>query len=227
VLFTLGSVFAIAEGIDKLVHPTPIDSVGWAYGVLGIAIVLETLSLRTARREASSVRRGRTWWQFIHTTKNPELPVVLLEDTGALVGLFLAFVGITLNEITGNNRWDALGSLGIGVLLGLIAAVLAVEMKSLLIGEATSPQREAAIRDAVLDGPEVSRVIHLRTSHLGPEEILLATKLEFNTDSVRELARAIDIVEARVRASVPEATMIFIEPDLYRADDGSEGASHE
>jgi divalent metal cation (Fe/Co/Zn/Cd) transporter/ketosteroid isomerase-like protein len=222
-LFTLGSVFAIAEGIDKLVHPTPIDSVGWAYGVLGVALVLETLSLRTARRESNLLRRGRTWWQFIHTTKNPELPVVLLEDTGALAGLFLAFVGITLNEITGDNRWDALGSLGIGVLLGLIAAVLAVEMKSLLIGEATSPQREAAIRDAMLDGPEVSRIIHLRTSHLGPEDILLATKVEFTTDSVQELARAIDRVEARVRASVPETTMIFIEPDLYRSVNGAEG----
>jgi cation diffusion facilitator family transporter len=224
VLFTLGSLLAIAEGVDKLVHPTPIDSVAWAYGVLGVAVVLEAFSLRTARKEASPIRRGRTWWQFIHTTKNAELPVVLLEDTGALAGLFLAFVGITLNEITGNNRWDALGSLGIGVLLALIAGVLAFEMKSLLIGESASPAREDAIREAVLAGPEVSRVIHLRTTHLGPDDVLLAAKLEFTTDSVHELAHVIDVVEARVRASVPETTMIFIEPDLYRPD-GERGSA--
>jgi cation diffusion facilitator family transporter len=216
VLFTLGSMFAIVEGIDKLLHPEHLDSPIVAYTVLGIAIVAEGLSLRTARNEANSIRRGRTWWRFVRTTKNPELPVVLLEDTGALVGLVFALVGITLAEVTGNARWDAVGSIGIGLLLGTIAIVLAIEMKSLLIGEAASPGVEEQLRSAILDGPEVTRIIHLRTQYLGPEQLLLATKLEFAATTATEVAVAIDVVEARVRAGTPEATLIFVEPDLFR-----------
>jgi cation diffusion facilitator family transporter len=216
VLFTLGSLFALGEGIDKLVHPEAIESPAVAYVVLALAIVLEGLSLRTARRESIPSRGGRSWWQFIHTTKNPELPVVLLEDTGALIGLLLALIGITLAEITGNDRWDAMGSLAIGALLGVIAIVLAIEMKSLLIGESASPELEERVRGAIHDGPEVTRLIHLRTMHLGPDDVLVATKLEFAADTVAELAHAIDTVEARVRTSVPAARLIFVEPDLYR-----------
>jgi len=218
VLFTLGGMFAIVEGIDKLFHPEHIDSPVVAFTVLGIAIVAEGLSLRTARNEANPIRRGRTWWRFVRTTKNPELPVVLLEDTGALVGLAFALIGITLAEVTGNARWDAVGSIGIGVLLVIIAVVLAIEMKSLLIGESASPVVEQRIRDAILDGPEVKRIIHLRTQHLGPEDLLLATKLEFAATTMPEMAAAIDTVEARVRAGSPEARLIFMEPDLYRPE---------
>ena len=218
VLFTLGGMFAIVEGIDKLFHPEHIDSPVVAFTVLGIAIVAEGLSLRTARNEANPIRRGRTWWRFVRTTKNPELPVVLLEDTGALVGLAFALIGITLAEVTGNARWDAVGSIGIGVLLVIIAVVLAIEMKSLLIGESVSPVVEQRIRDAILDGPEVKRIIHLRTQHLGPEDLLLATKLEFAATTMPEMAAAIDTVEARVRAGSPEARLIFMEPDLYRPE---------
>ena len=225
VLFTLGSMFALFEGVEKLIQPEHIESPIVAYVVLAVAIVLEGLSLRTARREANPSREGRSWWQFIHTTKNPELPVVLLEDTGALVGLFMALVGITLAEVTGNDRWDAVGSLAIGVLLGVIAIVLAIEMKSLLIGEAASPALEARIRTAIHDGDEVTRVIHLRTMHLGPDDVLVATKLEFSASTVPEVARAIDTVEARVRTSVPEARLMFVEPDLYRRDGGETGVT--
>jgi ketosteroid isomerase-like protein len=143
--------------------------------------------------------------------------VVLLEDTGALVGLMFALIGISLAEITGNARWDALGSIGIGLLLGVIAVVLAIEMKSLLIGEAVAPRVGAAIRDAMLDGPEVKRIIHLRTLHLGPDDVLLAAKLEFASDSIPSLADAIDTVEARVRTSTPIVRLIYFEPDLYDA----------
>jgi cation diffusion facilitator family transporter len=218
VLFTLGALFALAEGIDKLLHPEPIESPAVAYTVLAVAIVLEALSLRTARRESLPSRGDRSWWDFIHTTKNPELPVVLLEDTGALTGLGLALVGITVAEVTGNDRWDAMGSIAIGLLLGVIAIVLAIEMKSLLIGEAADPATERLVRDAVLAGPEVTRLIHLRTLHLGPEDVLVAMKLEFRAREVEELASAIDIVEARVRASVPAARLMFVEPDLYRPE---------
>ena len=218
VLFTLGSMFALAEGVDKLVHPKELESPIWAFGVLGIAIVLEGWSLRTARHEAMPNRRGRTWWRFIRTTKSPELPVVLLEDSGALVGLLFALVGISLAEITGNPRWDAMGSIGIGLLLGVIAVILAIEMKSLLIGEAAAPRVDTIIRDAILDGTEVARIIHLRTLHLGPDDLLLAAKLEFTCDSIPALARAIDTVEARVRTSTPIVGLIYFEPDLYDAD---------
>jgi len=221
VLFTLGSMFALYEGIEKLLHPEALESPIWAFAVLFIAIVLEGWSLRTARHEAKPSRGKRSWWRFIRTTKSPELPVVLLEDTGALAGLVFAFIGISLAELTGNARWDALGSIGIGILLGVIAVVLAIEMKSLLIGEAVSPDVDASIRTAILDGPEVSRVIHLRTSHLGPDDVLLAAKLEFTCDTTATLARAIDTVEARVRTSTPIIRLIFFEPDFYdptRAD---------
>jgi cation diffusion facilitator family transporter len=218
VLFTLGGMFAIVEGVDKLFHPEHLDSPIVAYTVLAIAIVAEGLSLRTARHEANGIRRGRTWWRFVRTTKNPELPVVLLEDTGALIGLVFAFLGITLAEITGNARWDAVGSIAIGILLGALAIILAIEMKSLLIGEAASPVVEQRIRDAILGGPEVKRIIHMRTQHLGPEELVLATKLEFTATTMPEMATAIDTVEARVRAGTPEATLIFMEPDLFQPD---------
>jgi cation diffusion facilitator family transporter len=216
VLFSLGSLFAIFEGIDKLRNPEHLESPIWAFTVLGIAIVLETLSLRTARREAMPMRGGKSWWDFVHTTKTAEIPVVLLEDTGALLGLGIALVGITLAEVTGDDRWDAAGSLGIGVLLGVIAVVLAIEMKSLLIGEAVSPELDGQIRTAIADGPEVQRIIHLRTLHLGPDDVLVATKVEFAPAMMSDLPRAIDAVETRVRASVPVAKLIFMEPDVYR-----------
>jgi cation diffusion facilitator family transporter len=238
VLFTLGSLFALSEGVQKLVNPKNLDSPVVAFAVLGIALVLEGASLRTAQREAASTRRGRTWWAFIRTTKSPELPVVLLEDSGALAGLVFAVIGISLAELTGNPRWDAMGSIAIGLLLGVIALVLAIEMKSLLIGEAVGPRVEARIRDAIRDGPEVTHIIHLRTLHLGPEDVLVATKLEFACDTIPGLAHAIDTVEARVRAAVPVARLIFIEPDLYDpnrraepstlpADDNGSGDSQE
>jgi cation diffusion facilitator family transporter len=219
VLFSLGSLFAIVEGVEKLIHPEHLEDPIWAFGVLGVAIVLEALSLRTARREALAMRGRQSWWRFIHTTKNAELPVVLLEDSGALIGLGIALVGIALAEVTGTPEWDAMGSLGIGLLLGVIAIVLAIEMKSLMIGEAVSPEVEQRIRDAMTSGPEVRRVIHLRTRHLGPDDVLVAAKLELECDTMPALTRSIDVIEARVRDAVPSARLIFIEPDVYRADE--------
>jgi cation diffusion facilitator family transporter len=215
VLFTLGAMFALYEGIEKLIEPKELDSPIWAFSVLGIAIVLEGWSLRTARHEATPARGRKSWWSFIRTTKSPELPVVLLEDTGAIVGLVFALIGISLAELTGNPRWDAMGSIGIGLLLGVIAIILAIEMKSLLIGEAVSPEVDTTIRGAILAGPEVSRIIHLRTSHLGPDDVVLAAKLEFSAGTTRELASAINTVEARVRDSTSIVKLIFFEPDFY------------
>jgi cation diffusion facilitator family transporter len=217
VLFSLGALFAIAEGVGKLRTPHRLESPLWALAVLVISLALETVSLVTARREANHLRRGESWVAFIRHTKNPELPVVLLEDVGALVGLVFATLGIGLAIATGDARFDAAGSVAIGVLLGMIAVVLAIEMKSLLIGEAASPADVAKIRNAMATAPHVARVIHLRTLHLGPDDLLVASKLAFDPKlDFESLARAIDETERRVRAVVPAARLIFLEPDVYR-----------
>jgi cation diffusion facilitator family transporter len=221
VLFSVGSVFAIYEGISKVIHVHVLDQPEVAFAVLGISIVLESLSMRTAVRAARSSRGDRSWWRYIRTAKTPELPVVLLEDFGALVGLVLATVGIALNVITGDARYDAVAGIAIGALLGVIAVVLAVEMKSLLIGEAASPDDLEAIRAAIVNGTEVDRLIHLRTEHLGPEDLLVAAKVDLTPAADRDTARAIDRVEARIRARVPHARVIYLEPDEYRADHGA------
>jgi cation diffusion facilitator family transporter len=217
-LFSLGGLFAMYEGVDKLLNPHELESAAIALGVLGVAIVLETVSFRTAFVESASVKGDESWWHFIRRSKSPELPVVLLEDTGALLGLVLAFVGVSVAEVTGNPRWDAVGSVGIGILLVVIAIVLAIEMKSLLIGESAAAQMESAIRDAIVDGGEVRRIIHLRTLHLGPDELLVAAKIDVDSSSVPDIARAIDAVETRVRAAVPIARVMYLEPDLYRSE---------
>ncbi len=217
VLFSVGGLFAIYEGIEKLLHPHSVESAGWAVGVLVVAAVLESLSFRTARREARPLRHNQSMLTFIRRTKNPELPVVLLEDSGALVGLFFALAGIVLAEITGNSRYDAIGSLAIGVLLVVIASLLAVEMSSLVVGESASPREVEAIEQAIARGPNVKRLIHLRTLHLGPEDVLVAAKVEFDAGlSVRDLANSIDGTEVEIRGALPEARLVFIEPDVYR-----------
>jgi cation diffusion facilitator family transporter len=218
VLFSLGSVFAVYEGINKILHVHVLDQPEVAFAVLGVSFVLETLSMRTATRAARGLRGDRSWWTFIRTAKTPELPVVLLEDFAALVGLVLAAIGIALNVITGDPRYDAAAGIAIGVLLGVVAALLAVEMKSLLIGEAASPEDLAAIRAAIVNGPEVDRLIHLRTEHLGPEDLLVAAKVDLSPTADRDTARAIDRVEARIRTRVPHARVIYLEPDEYRAE---------
>jgi divalent metal cation (Fe/Co/Zn/Cd) transporter len=219
VLFTLGGAFALYEGIEKLRHPHEVDSLWWAVGILAVAVVLEGSSFRTARREAAEVRGDAGWVAFIRRAKSPELPVVLLEDLGALVGLAFALGGVLLAHATGNPRFDAAGSIAIGLLLGTIATVLAVEMKGLLIGEGASPERLELIADEIAAAPSVARLIHLRTEHLGPDELLVAAKVEFARHlDVAALARAIDEVERRVRGAVPEARLIYLEPDIARAD---------
>jgi cation diffusion facilitator family transporter len=217
VLFSLGSLFAIYEGIAKVLHPHDLTDPAWAVGILVTGIVLEGFSFRTALKEARAIKGQASWWRFIRRTKNPELPVVLLEDLGALLGLLIAMAGVALAATTGDPRYDALGSIGIGVLLGVIAIVLAVEMKSLLIGESAAPRHEEAIRAASLGQPGVRRVIHLRTQHIGPDELLVGAKVEFDpTLDVRALADRIDALEARIRAALPFSAYVYIEPDVFR-----------
>lgn len=218
VLFTLGSLFALFEGIEKVRHPHEVESIVWAVAILVFAIVLETFSLRTAIHESrDGARKAGSWWKFIRTSKTPELPVVLLEDIGAMVGLFFALGGVALAQLTGNPRWDAVGSIAIGLLLGVIAVTLVVEMKSLLIGESASPQELAAIRSAIESDGGRCRLIHIRTQHLGPDELLVGAKVEFDRSlDFSQVAEAIDAVEARVRAAVPSARVIYLEPDVAK-----------
>ncbi|MFE3994434.1 cation diffusion facilitator family transporter [Streptomyces goshikiensis] len=219
VLFTVGGMFAIYEGIEKIKEPHPIEAWYWPVGVLVFAIVAEGFSFRTAIKESNEIRGGLSWGQFIKRAKAPELPVVLLEDFGALVGLVLALGGVGLALATGDGVWDGIGTLCIGVLLIVIAIVLAAETKSLLLGEAAGTEDVEKIKTALVDGDVVTRVIHMRTLHLGPEELLVAAKIAVqHDDTATEVADAINAAEARIRAAVPIARVIYLEPDIYHAE---------
>ncbi len=220
VLFSVGGLFALYEAWHKWSDPHPIDAWQWVpVVVLVAAIGMETFSFRTAIVESNRVRGSRSWVDFVRTAKAPELPVVLLEDLGALLGLVFALLGVSLTLATDDGRWDAAGTAMIGVLLVVIAAVLAVEMKSLLLGEGASPEAIRRIEQALVGGPDdgVTSVIHMKTLHLGPEELLVAAK--FGVDAAAtgaDIARMIDEAEARIRAAEPVARVIYLEPALPR-----------
>jgi cation diffusion facilitator family transporter len=217
-LFTVGAAFSIYDGIHKILSPGHLDSPAVAYAVLGLSFVLEGLSLRTAIREANEVRqKGHGWRQFVHATKTPELPVVLLEDSAALIGLCFAFLGVLLSQLTGHEEWDGVGSVGIGLLLACAAFIVGYETKSLLIGESASEETTAQIVAALEGGPEKFRLIHLRTSHIGPDNLLVAGKIGVAAElTAADLTAGIDAAEKRVRAAVPIAETIYLEPDIYR-----------
>ena len=215
VLFSVGGMFAIYEGYEKIKDPHEIEHWYWPVGVLVFAIIAEAFSFRTAIKESNPLRGKQSWSQFIRRAKAPELPVVLLEDLGALVGLVLALGGVGLALATGNGVWDGVGTLCIGVLLIVIAIVLAAETKSLLLGESAGVDEVRKIEAAMVDGDTVTRVIHMRTLHLGPEELLVAAKLAVrHDDTAAEVAAAINAAEARIREAVPIARAIYLEPDL-------------
>ncbi|MFF8847770.1 cation diffusion facilitator family transporter [Streptomyces sp. NPDC015127] len=216
VLFSVGGMFAIYEGYEKIKHPHEIEAWYWPVGVLVFAIIAETFSFRTAIKESNLLRGKLSWTQFVRRAKAPELPVVLLEDLGALVGLILALVGVSLALVTGDGVWDGIGTLCIGVLLIIIAVVLAAETKSLLLGEAAGTDEVEKIKDALVDGEVVTRIIHMRTLHLGPEELLVAAKIAVqHEDTAAEVAEAINAAEDRIRQAVPIARVIYLEPDIY------------
>ena len=219
-LFSIGSLFAIYEGVEKIRHPHEIESPAWAFGVLSIAIVLEGWSFRTAIVESNLVRGDNSWVSFVRHAKVPELPVVLLEDLGAMVGLVIALGALAIAEVADAPVWDGIGTLSIGILLGLIAVVLAIEMRSLLLGEGARTKDLVAIRAAIESDEGVDKLIHLRTQHIGPDELLVVAKIHFDSDySMNELADAIDRVERAVRERVPIARPMYIEPDIWRVQD--------
>ena len=230
VLFSVGGLFALYEGYHKIQHPEPIHSWQWVpVVVLVIAIGLESYSFMTAIRESNHTRGKVTWVNFVRRAKAPELPVVLLEDTGALIGLVLALFGVVLTLLTDNGVWDGVGTGAIGVLLVAIAVILAIETKSLLIGEGANPEDVRKIEQAILAGDGIERIIHMKTLHLGPEELLVAVKIAVpRAERADDLAQHIDETEVRIREAVPIARVIYIEPDIYRerkAPTITEGAS--
>ncbi|MFF5052056.1 cation diffusion facilitator family transporter [Micromonospora sp. NPDC000663] len=217
VLFSIGGLFALYEAYHKWHDPHGIDEWQWVpITVLVAAILMESFSFRTAIKESNHIRGNQSWVRFIRRAKAPELPVVLLEDFGALVGLIFALFGVTMTLITGNGEWDAAGTAMIGVLLVVIAIVLAIETKSLLLGEGAEQQDLDAIERSITDGPEVERIIHMKTLYLGPEELMVAAKIGVPAcESAEALARGINAVEARIRAAVPVARVIYLEPDIW------------
>lgn len=219
VLFTVGAAFSLYQGIERISHPEHIESAVVALIVLAVALVLEAASFRTALAASSRARGRRGLPSFIRHAKAPELPAVLLEDSAALAGLACAFCGVGLSALTHDGRWDGAGSLAIGALLGFVAVVLAVETKSLLIGESADAATEDAIVSAIEAEPGFSRLIHLRTLHLGPDTLLVAAKVAVRgADRAAAIAAGIDAAERRIRAEVPIARMIFLEPDLYAGE---------
>lgn len=219
ILFSVGGVFALYEAYSKWQHPHAMDA-RWAWVPLVVlvgSILLEGNSFRTAIKESNHTRGSKTWAQFIRTAKAPELPAVLLEDAAALLGLVFALFGVTMTIVTGNGHWDAAGTGLIGLLLVAVAVVLAMETKSLLLGEAATEEDLRAI-EASLVGPGVSGIIHLKTLHLGPEELLVAAKIAVTeAETGAQIAQAIDAAEKRVRSAVPIAKVIYLEPDIYSA----------
>jgi len=218
VLFLIGGLFSLYEGLHKWQDPEPLNDWWIAVLVLVIAIGLEAFSFRTALREANKSRGKRSLANFVKDSRQPELPVILLEDAGALVGLVFALIGVGMAVITGDGRWDAVGAMAVGTLLVVIAIFLAMEMATMLVGESALPEEVAAIRAALEAAPLVERVIHLRTVHMGPDELLIGAKIAIShSETAAGIAAGIDEAERALRAAVPTARYVFIEPDLDRA----------
>ena len=218
VLFLIGGLFSLYEGLHKWQDPEPLNDWWIAVLVLVIAIGLETVSFRTALREANKSRGKRSLANFVKDSRQPELPVILLEDAGALVGLVFALIGVGMAVITGDGRWDAVGAMAVGTLLVVIAIFLAMEMATMLVGESALPEEVVAIRAALESAPLVERVIHLRTVHMGPDELLVGAKIAFiQSETAAGIAAGIVEAERAVRAAVPTARYVFLEPDLDRA----------
>ncbi len=219
VLFSLGGLFALYEGTHKIQHPEELDKPSVAIGILIVAIGLETYSFWTAIKESIPLKGTQSWWRFIKTSRVPELPVLLLEDFGALMGLVIALGAITLSLVTDNPIWDGYGTVAIGVLLLVIAVILIIEMRGLLLGESATREDVDKMTGAIESSPDVTRLIHMRTVHQGPEDVLVAAKVELRAElDTAGVSRAIDGVEARIRGAVPMATMIYIEPAMFDPD---------
>tara|TARA_B100001964_G_C14246748_1_gene607828 strand:- start:2872 stop:3681 length:810 start_codon:yes stop_codon:yes gene_type:complete len=215
ILFSLGSLFAVYEGIEKIRHPHALNNASWAIGILIFGIFIESFSFRTAIVEAKTIKGETSWSKFVVRSKQPEIPVVLLEDAGALFGMVIALGAITLVKTTGEPIWDGIGTLSIGILLGVIAIILAREMHSLIIGEAASETDRLKIVSVIENNKQVVELVEMRTQHLGPEEILIGVRIAFReTLQTKEIAQLINQLENDIRIELDNAGPIFIEPEL-------------
>ncbi len=215
ILFSLGSLFAVYEGIEKIRHPHALNNASWAIGILIFGIFIESFSFRTAIVEAKTIKGETSWSKFVVRSKQPEIPVVLLEDAGALFGMVIALGAITLVKTTGEPIWDGIGTLSIGILLGVIAIILAREMHSLIIGEAASETDRLKIVSVIENNKQVVKLVEMRTQHLGPEEILIGVRIAFReTLQTKEIAQLINQLENDIRIELDNAGPIFIEPEL-------------
>lgn len=211
-LFAVGALFSLWQGFERIRHPHEIESLGWAIGVLTVAIGLESVALTKAVQEAN-LEREASWWHYIRTTKKPENAVVLLEDAAAQAGLLVALGGVLLAHFTGEARWDAAGSIGIGVVLAFVAIVLAIEMRSLLIGESADEDEVEVIREVLAGHPEIARVVELRTMHMGPSKILVAAHVEIDDDRpAAEVVRILDETERRLADRLERKVETYFEP---------------
>lgn len=218
ILFLVGGLFSLYEGIHKFTNPEEVRDAWIAFLVLGVAIVLESFSLRTAIKETRLAKGGRSYARFLRDSRQPELPVILLEDAGALVGLVFALFGVSMAVVTGNGRWDGVGAMSVGVLLVVIAIFLSMEMAAMLVGESALPEEVAAIQAALESSAGVVRVIHLRTVHVGPDELLVGAKIAVRHSATgAQIAEDINDAEKALRAAVPSARYVFLEPDVDRA----------
>jgi cation diffusion facilitator family transporter len=217
VLFMVGGIYSLYEGWHKWNHPEPVNNHWIAIGVLTIAIILESFSLRTAVQETNKVRGKRSFAKFVRDARQPELPVILLEDFGALLGLVFALFGVSFAVITGDGRWDGMGAMAIGTLLIIIAIILIREMSAMLVGEGALPEEYDAVKAALESAPLVERVIHLRTLHVGPDALLVGAKIAIRRcDTAQDIAEGIDEAERLLRLAVPSAQYVFLEPDIDR-----------
>ncbi|QIM15385.1 cation diffusion facilitator family transporter [Leucobacter insecticola] len=216
VLFSVGGVFSVYEGIGKIRHPHPLEVWWLPLLVLGVAIVLESFSLRTAVRESKPLKGSLSWRQFIQRSKAPELPVVLMEDIAALLGLVIAFIGVGLTVVTGNGLFDGISTVAIGVLLVLVALVVGMKVKSLLVGEGASEEDVANIEAAILASKDIDRIIHMKTLYLSPDEFMVGAKVSLQAScTMHEVSVIINLAERRIREAVPAAKTIYLEPDVY------------
>ncbi|GAA1627465.1 cation diffusion facilitator family transporter [Leucobacter chromiireducens] len=216
VLFSIGGVFSVYEGVSKIQNPHPLDMWWLPLVVLAIAIVLESFSLRTAVRESRPHKGDSTWFQFIRRSKAPELPVVLLEDMAALLGLVIAFFGVGLTVLTGNGLFDGIATIAIGVLLIAVAVIIGAEVKSLLVGEGASDEDVAKIEAALLKSKDIDRLIHMKTLYVGPDEFMIGAKISLAPErTMNEVSMIVNLAERRIREAVPAARIIYLEPDVY------------
>ena len=213
-LFTVGGMFSLYEGIHKLQSPEPLEQWWWAAGVLVFGIVAESISMRACLQEVNKARAGRSLWQWFRESRQAELVVIFGEDAAALFGLVFALIAILIAVVTGNPVWDAVGTIAIGVLLIVVAVFVAIEVKALLIGQSIDPARQKEML-AFLEGrPEVVRIINLLTLQLGTDALVSVHAQMRESDDAQVLAAQIDNVERDLKQAFPEVRFSFFEPDI-------------